>query len=96
MMPIYPLKVLLPFLKLFGRWSSFEARHLRKKINGKSPIPKLETDTILYIFGNFWFSNQKLKDTDFSFVYADRRNGLLETIKWYEKNGWERSAKGAK
>jgi len=90
MIPIYPLKLLLPFLKLLGRWSSFEARHLRKKINGKPPVPKLETDTILYMFGNFWFSNQKLKDTDFEFAHPDRRYGLLETIKWYEENGWER------
>ena len=98
MMPIYPLRVLLPFLKLLGRWSSFEAQHLRKKINGKPPIPKLETDTIIYMFGNFWFSNQKLKDTGFSFVYADRRKGLLETINWYEENSWERpvTVKGAR
>ena len=91
MMPIYPLKILLPFLKLLGRWSSFEAQHLRKKINGKPPIPKLETDTILYMFGNFWFSSQKLKNTGFRFTYSDRRLGLLETITWYEENGWEKS-----
>ncbi len=83
-----PLKVFKPFLKLIGKWSYWEAQHLRKKVNGRPPVPKLETDTIVYMFGNFNFSNKKLKDTGFQFKYPDRRIGLMETFKWYDENGW--------
>jgi nucleoside-diphosphate-sugar epimerase len=89
MMPIW-IPLLYPIFQVLGWWSMVEAKHLRKKINGKIPMPKLETDTLLYLFGNFFFDNKKLKDTGFGFKYADRRIGLLENIEWYDKNGWER------
>ena len=53
-------------------------------------MPKLESDLLLYLLGNFYFDNSKIKQTGFEFTYSDRRLGLLETIKWYEKNGWEK------
>ncbi|MHA1274753.1 MAG: NAD-dependent epimerase/dehydratase family protein [Promethearchaeota archaeon] len=84
----FPTKILQPFLKLFGMWSNFEANHLRKKVNGKAPVPKLETDTISYMFGNYKFSNQKIKDAGYKFKYPDRRIGLIEVIKWYDQHGW--------
>ncbi|MGQ4875111.1 MAG: NAD-dependent epimerase/dehydratase family protein [Promethearchaeia archaeon] len=83
-----PIKLFKPFLKLIGKWSFWEAQHLRKKVNGKPPIPKLESDTIIYMFGNFHFSNQKIKDAGYQFKYPDRRIGLLETLIWYDNNGW--------
>ncbi len=87
MLPM-PMKLFKPFLKILGKWSYWEAQHLRKKVNGKPQVPKLETDTIIYMFGNFNFSNKKLKDMGFQFKYPDRRIGLIETFKWYDENGW--------
>lgn len=83
-----PIRIFKPFLKLFGKWSKWEADHLRKKLNGKAPVPRLETDTILYMFGNFFFSNAKIKEAGFEFHYPDRRTGLVEIVKWYNEHGW--------
>lgn len=83
--PMNPFKL---FLKLFGKFSKWEAAHLRKKVNGKPQVPKIETDTIIYMFGNFQFSNQKIKEAGFQFKYPDRRIGLIDTIKWYNQHGW--------
>ncbi|MHA1734481.1 MAG: NAD-dependent epimerase/dehydratase family protein [Promethearchaeota archaeon] len=83
-----PIKLFKPFLKLFGMWSKWEADHLRKKVNGKPKVPKLETDTILYMFGNFWFSNEKLKEAGYEFLYPDRRVALVELVNWYDEHGW--------
>ncbi len=84
-----PLKIFKPFLKLFGKMSFWEAQHLRKPyINGKHPVPKIETDTLVYLFGNFWFDNAKIKQLGYQFLYPDRRLGLLETILWYNQHGW--------
>ncbi len=82
--------MLYSIFRIFGMWSIYEAKHLRKKINGKPPMPKLESDLLLYLLGNFYFDNSKIKQTGFEFTYSDKRLGLLETIKWYEKNGWEK------
>ncbi len=84
-----PLKLFKPFLPLFGRWSSWEAQHLRKPyVNGKKPVPKVETDTLVYLFGNFWFANDKIKQLGYQFLYPDRRIGILETVLWYNEHGW--------
>jgi nucleoside-diphosphate-sugar epimerase len=84
-----PLAILKPLLKLFGAWSFWEAGHLRKPyVNGKQPTPKLESDTMIYLFGKYWFSNQKLKDAGYQLLYPDRRIGLVETVLWYDQHGW--------
>ena len=82
------MKPLKPLLKVFGIFSKWEAAHLRKKVDGKPQVPKIETDTIIYMFGNFYFSNQKIKAAGFQFKYPDRRIGLIDTIKWYNQHGW--------
>ncbi len=84
-----PLKIFKPILNLFGKMSFWEAQHLRKPlINGKPPVPKIETDTLVYLFGNFWFDNSKIKQLGYQFLFPDRRIGLLETVLWYDKHGW--------
>ncbi|MGV9198614.1 MAG: NAD-dependent epimerase/dehydratase family protein [Promethearchaeia archaeon] len=84
-----PLVIFKPFLKLLGKWSYWEAKHLRKKVKGKDPVPKLESDLLVYMFGNFFFSNEKIKAAGYEFKYPDRRIGLVETIVWYDNNGWK-------
>ena len=86
-----PMKLTYYLLKLFSKWSLWEAKKLRKKVNGKPPIPYLESDLLVYLLGNFWFSNQKIKGLGFEFDYPDRSIGLIETIDWYNKNGWEKT-----
>ncbi|MHA1897907.1 MAG: hypothetical protein ACTSU2_10975, partial [Promethearchaeota archaeon] len=90
--PIWPMpiKLLTPLLKLIGVWSKWEALHLRKKVNGKPPVPWLENDLLVYLDGNFWFSNEKIKKLGFEFKYPDRRVVLPKIIDWYNENGWEK------
>ena len=85
----FPKKFLTLPLILIAKWSKWEANHLRKKENGKPPIPKLERDLIEYFYGKFYFSNQKIKDAGFKFKYPDRTIGLIRTLEYYEKNGWD-------
>jgi nucleoside-diphosphate-sugar epimerase len=48
----------------------------------------LEVDTVDYLGLDVVYSNQKLKDTGYDFVYPDARHGIAETILWYQQNGW--------
>ena len=70
-------------------WSLWESKKLRKKVDGRHQTPKLETDTLAYLYGKFNFSNEKLKQVGYTFLYPDRRFGLLELIKWYDEYGWK-------
>lgn len=88
--PIIPLPMVLVYyvFKIIGWLSTWEARKLRKKINGRPPIPWLESDILVYLNGNFYFDNSKLKATGFQFDYPDRRIGIVEAINWYNQHGW--------
>jgi len=79
--PMY-LKPFKPFFKLIGKIST----KIAKK---KGTRPKLETDAMSYMFGDYYFSNKKLKKTGFKFEYPDRRFGLMEVVDWYNNNGWK-------
>lgn len=48
----------------------------------------LEPDTIQYLGVDIGYSNRKLKDAGYSFLYPDARAGLRETVDWYRRNGW--------
>jgi len=48
----------------------------------------LERDSIEYLGRDFVYSNEKLKQTGFQFLYPDARDGIRDTLKWYELEGW--------
>jgi nucleoside-diphosphate-sugar epimerase len=48
----------------------------------------LEPDTIQYLGVDIAYSNQKLKDAGYRFLYPDARAGLRETVDWYRRSGW--------
>lgn len=50
--------------------------------------PPLEPDSVKYMKLDFWVSNQKLKDLGYRFVYPDARHGILQTLAWYQEQGW--------
>jgi len=50
--------------------------------------PNLEKDTIRFLGKDITYSNQKLKDLGYRFLYPDARKGLEETLDWYGKEGW--------
>ncbi len=51
------------------------------------PSP-VEADTIQYLGRDFVYSNDKLKQTGYRFIYPDPRPGLAETLQWYREQGW--------
>jgi dihydroflavonol-4-reductase len=77
--PIAPLKTLL-----LG--AAFLEAKARKRITHTPP--KLEQDTIRFLGQDIAYSNQKLKDLGYRFLYPDAREGLRETIAWYRNQGW--------
>jgi len=87
LVPIHPkiLKLFKPFMKLLAKLSAWIARKFRDHAR-----PRLEADTLNYMFGNYLFSNRKIKTTGFRFKYADRREGLLKVIGWYKRNRWKK------
>lgn len=86
-LPPTPLVILKPIFKLLAKLSLHKAKKVKTE-TGKMPVPKLETDTLSYMFGNFDFSNEKLKSTGFKLKYPDRRHTLIDVIDWYNENGW--------
>jgi nucleoside-diphosphate-sugar epimerase len=59
--------------------------HIAHAFSFHSP---LEADSVDYLGRDFHFSNLKLKNTGYKFVFADARDGLRDTYNWYKANGW--------
>ncbi len=49
--------------------------------------PPFERDSLLYLKGNYWVSNEKLLDTGYELKYPGFREGVYETIQWYKDQG---------
>ncbi len=79
--PVFPelIKPLaIPAVKLF--------QSIHRKLS-ELPAP-IEAPSLEFLGRDFTYSNQKLKDTGYKFVYPDARDGLKDTVIWYEKHGW--------
>ncbi|MEW6443608.1 MAG: NAD-dependent epimerase/dehydratase family protein [bacterium] len=50
--------------------------------------PNLEKDTIRFLGKDISYSNRKLKDLGYVFLYPDARVGIRETVEWYRKEDW--------
>lgn len=57
---------------------------IAKKIGGK---PKIEKDSVDYIFNPFLMDNRKIKKLGFELAYPDIKKGIKEAIDWYRKEG---------
>lgn len=60
-------------------------RAFRRFGDGPSPV---EPAVIEYLGYDFVYSNDKLKQTGYRFVYPDAREGIRDTVRWYQQNGW--------
>ncbi|MHA1608056.1 MAG: NAD-dependent epimerase/dehydratase family protein [Candidatus Freyarchaeota archaeon] len=78
--PVIPVKLFGKVLVQASKLSAFMAKRRGER-------QKLEPDMLNYLFGNYYFSNEKLKRAGYKFIYPDRRVGLAETISWYISNG---------
>lgn len=50
--------------------------------------PLLEPPVLEYLGLDVTYDNRKLVDAGYDFLYPDARQGLHDTILWYQRNGW--------
>lgn len=79
--PPVPIGILRPTLMAVARLLQF----VTGLTNTQSP---LEADSADYIGREFTVSNAKLKKAGYEFLYPDARDGLRDTVRWYQENGW--------
>ncbi len=76
--PVEPIKKALTPLARGLQWAATKA-------GTQSP---LEADTLDYLGRDLTYSNQKLLDAGYELIYPDARQGIADTILWYQRNGW--------
>ncbi len=81
---IHYTRISLPrfLLKIVAAWSEWRARRR------EDCEPKVEKATIALLYNNYWFSNQKLKETGYKLMCPDARFGLKDTIDWFKQHDW--------
>ncbi|TXT59471.1 MAG: putative Nucleoside-diphosphate-sugar epimerase [Promethearchaeota archaeon] len=76
------------FFKLLSKFTYFLAKRKEKKANKLGIRPKFDLPMVGYLTHQYYFSNKKLKDLGFHFLYNDFRKGIYETITWYKTHRW--------
>ena len=67
-------------------------RHREKRIkNNQDLLPTVTWDLGQFVYGNYSFSNKKIKETGFQFKHLNRNHMLNEIIDFVQKNGFEYS-----
>ncbi len=82
LLPPIPVGLVRPLLLAGAK----AAEVVAKNITHSSPA--LEYDSTMYFGHDFVYSNEKLKQIGFEFLYPDARVGIEETIAWYKDQGW--------
>lgn len=83
--PVYPLWAPDAMLRMVAPLLHRLAMGHARRIAPRRPV--IDPDMIPYSMGDYWFSNAKLKETGYEFIYPDPRIGLMETMAWYETQG---------
>jgi len=65
-----------------------QAKRYDRAARKRGTRPKLDVPMVEYITHQYWFSNQKLKDLGFEFIYEDPRRGMWDYITWCKERGW--------
>lgn len=63
------------------------AKHLEKRAREKDTRPKFPASMAQYLQSDFWFTNEKLRNEGFDFLYQDPRKGLWNYITWCKDRG---------
>jgi nucleoside-diphosphate-sugar epimerase len=74
-----PLKAVLEPVARGLQW-------LSKNVTHRPPL--LEAPVVEYLGVDLAYSNQKLLDAGYQLTYPDARQGISDTILWYQRNGW--------
>ena len=60
---------------------------IERRYRERDEDPPLERDALFYLKGNYWLSNDRLRETGYTFAYPDYRIGVTETLEWYRQEG---------
>lgn len=60
---------------------------LEDRYRANDEEPPFERDALFYLKGNYWLSNDRLRETGYEPAYPRFEHGLLETIEWYRTEG---------
>jgi len=74
--------------KILAKLTYFLAKRRQKKAKEYGMRPTYDLPMVGYLTHQYYFSNKKLKDWGFEFLYNDFKKGVLETITWYKENVW--------
>ena len=77
-----------PLYKLFTKVLFWIADRKQKNARKEGTRPKFDLPMVDYLWQNFRFSNQKLLDLGFEFMYPDYQLGVKEVFDWYIEHKW--------
>jgi len=83
------VRVPIPFFvyKLAAKVSLPLVRGVERTARKKGLRPKIDLPMVEYVTHQYWFSNQKIKDLGFKFIYEDPKKGFWNYIGWCKERG---------
>ncbi|MHA1377438.1 MAG: NAD-dependent epimerase/dehydratase family protein [Candidatus Helarchaeota archaeon] len=77
-----------PIYRFFTKILFWIGNRKQKKAKEKETRFYVDLPMIEYLWQNFRFSNKKLKDLGFEFMYPDYKVGIKETFDWFIEHEW--------
>jgi nucleoside-diphosphate-sugar epimerase len=60
---------------------------IERRYRERGADPPVERDALFYLKGNYWLSNERLRETGYELDYPGYRVGVTETLAWYRREG---------
>ncbi|MWG36125.1 NAD-dependent epimerase/dehydratase family protein [Halomarina oriensis] len=76
-----------PVYRTVAGWLVGLASSLERRAREQGRTPKFPASMARYLTNDFWFTNRKLREEGFEFVYEDPRHGLWDYITWCKERG---------
>lgn len=77
-----------PFYKAVAKLAMWVTARQENRARKKGVRPRFEASMAGYLNHQYYFSNQKIKNLGYKFIYPDFKKGVLETLQWYKEMGW--------
>lgn len=77
-----------PLYKMVAKFALWATKVQEGRARKKGVRPRFESSMAGYITHQYYFSNQKIKDLGYEFIYPDFKKGTMEVIQWYKEMGW--------
>ena len=77
-----------PLYKLVAKLTLAMTKIQENRARKKKVRPRFESAMAGYITHQYYFSNQKIKDLGYKFLYPGFKKGTMETLQWYIDHDW--------